>query len=326
MSIKNKCSIIILDAKKFNGEYNRRNIFYIVFLWLVSILAMITNLIKLFYKKILKTKNKSIKEIMWEMGRDKKHFSSIFVDRFNKFNHRSKYNAANWKSLYLFYNYYEKIKPQLKNGLEKLLTNFWIEKMENRQAINNRLKIVINLLVQIFTKFKNESEIRLLSIASGSAMAVIEAIKKYSGVNIKIKLLDVDVTAINEAKRIVKAEGMEDQFSFIHASSSELEEVCKNFKPHIIEMVGFLDYRPNQKAILLIKRIKKQLTENGVFITCNIQKNREKIFLDWVLLWPMIYRSKQELIYLLEKGGFNCQNIKIISDFFHIHNIAICKK
>ena len=76
----------------------------------------------------------------------------------------------------------------------------------------------------------------------------------------------------------------------------------------------------------MIDRIRSCLRENGLFITCNINKNREKIFLDWLLLWPMIYRNENQLADLLIQGGFAPENIQIIYEPFRIHGIAVCRK
>lgn len=228
------------------------------------------------------------------MGRDTKHVSSLFVDRFSRYNHQAKYGAAGWRSLDLFYNYHEKVKPRLGRNIEGWITRHWIEKIENRQAVTNRLKIAIDLLTSSFEEFAREREIRLVSVASGSAQAVLDAMKRRPDLNVKVLLIDSDESALNEARTLVRESDLESRFSYILDTTKALEKGCRRFKPHIIEMIGFLDYRPRQKAIALIDRIREQLPEGGVFLTCNIHPNREKIFLDWVLLWPMIYRTDAE--------------------------------
>ncbi len=320
---KKKVAIVVLPAKNFNGEHNKRSHPYIIILWLVSFWAMITNLSQAIYRKM--RTGHSLRRILWEMGRSSDHFSSIFVDRFSEFNHQSKTGAANWRSLDIFYNYHKKIKPKL-SGFDGWITRHWIEKMENRQAVANRLKIVVNLLEDAFKKFINEPEIRLVSIASGSAQAVIEAIERCPNLNIKAVLIDLDESAIEASRQRVKEAGLEERFSFIHGTTKVLEGVCQKFRPHIVEMVGFLDYRPDSKAIKLVSRIRDCLLPGGVFLTCNINKNREKIFLDWVLLWPMIYRNPKRFAGLLAKGGFSPEEMIIFYEPFRIHGVAVCKK
>ena len=139
----NKVSITTIAAEEFGGEHDRRSLSYIGVLWLVSIWAMITNCSKAFLKKLFEERNSSFGKTLWEMGRDANYISSFFVDRFSKYNHLAKVGAASWRSLELFYNYHEMVRPQLNRNLEGWLTRYWIGKMENRQAVTNRLKVVV---------------------------------------------------------------------------------------------------------------------------------------------------------------------------------------
>jgi len=321
----NEVSVITLK-NEFGGEHCVRSRFYILSLWLVSFWAMITNFIQVIFRKIFTERHKSFNRIMWDIGRDSNHISSTFVDRFSRYNHESKYGAAGWRSLNIFYNYNSKIKPFLNGNFEGMITRYWIEKMENRQAVTNRLKVVVNLLEETFLKFIHEPEIRLISVASGSAQAVIEAMLRCRHLNIKVILVDIDKSALKEARQSVKEAGLEDHFEFVRGTTRKLNEISQNFQPHIIEMVGFLDYRPDDKAITLINSIYQCLEPNGIFLTCNIRKNREKPFLDWVLLWPMIYRSEKQFAKLLLGGGFNPTKTEIIYEPFKIHGIGVCQK
>jgi hypothetical protein len=328
-SEKSKVNILTLSqsTKEIGAEleYSKRSFFYFGILWLVSLWAMITNVAQAMFIKIFKKREDYFQKILWTIGRDPNHISSTFVDRFSRFNHQSKYGAAGWRALNVFYNYHDFVKPQLENKFEKVITKFWIEKMQNRQAVTNRLKVAVWLLSKAFSKFINEPEVRLVSIASGSAQAVVEAIKK-SPQSIKAVLIDMDQTAIDEAKRIVREAGFESNFTFIKGDTSSVKKVCTEFKPHIIEMIGFLDYRPEKKAIKLVHKIYDCLPADGIFLTCNIRKNIEKIFLSWVLLWPMIYRNEKQFSNILINGGFSPEKVDLIYEPFKIHGIGVCQK
>jgi hypothetical protein len=268
----------------------------------------------------------SFTQALWIVGRSPNHYSSLLGDLTSKINHEAKVYAAGWRSLDIFYNYKEKIEVNLGNRLADKFTRLWIGKSENRQSVANRKKIVTKLLINSFRKFINAPEVRLISLASGSAQAVIDAIKKTPGCKIRVKLIDNDPTAIEESKRVVKEAGLEDSFEFIKGTTKEFENACKDFEPHIIEMVGFLDYRTDDKAVCLFRRIRSNLSPRGLFLTCNISKNREKILLDWILLWPMIYRTPEKLLEILKKGGFEEKKIELYSCPFEIHTIALCQK
>lgn len=315
----------VLASEKFDGEYDRRGLLYVAGVWAISTFAMITNCAQAAIRTI-GSGSRTFGEILWTMGRDRRHVSSMFGDRFSRYNHQAKWGAAGWRALDIFYNYHEKVKPELGNNLEGWMTRQWIGKCENRQAVTNRLKIAINLLVDTFDGLPHEPEIRLLSIASGSAQAVVAAMKRRPDLNIRILLIDFDESALAEARKLVQESGLESRFSYIVDTTRALDKACREFQPHIIEMIGFLDYRPHKKAIVLVDRIRNHLPAGGTFLTCNIHPNREKIFLDWILLWPMIYRTDVEFAEIMVGGGFAPDKVALIYEPFKIHGIAVCRK
>ncbi len=322
---RNDVVLTTLNPDDFGGEHTPKSLLYLVSLWAVSALAAATNLAQAYLAPAARTSGRPLRQRLWDMGRDPQHVSSPFVDRFSRFNHQAKYGAAGWRSLDLFYNYHEKVVPALDHDIEGALTRYWMG-MANRQAVTNRLKIVVNLLADAFAEFAHEGEIRILSLASGSAQAVIAAMLRCPQLNVRAVLIDNDETAIEEARKNAGQAGLADRFAFVCGATSQLEEVCADCHPHIIEMVGFLDYRPTAKAIELIRRIRDHLPDGGVFITSNIRPNPEKSFLDWVLLWPMIYRSEEELAELLVEGGFVPINSVLIYEPFKIHGVAISRR
>jgi len=345
---ENGITVQRLASNEFDGEHKQNGAFYLCVLWAVSLVAKITNSVQAFCRFLQKDKSsvwnaikagnfkKAAKRFVFiwvttslEMGRDQNHVSSFFVDRFSRYNHQAKWGAAGWKSLDIFYNYWERVKPQLMDNWEGRLTRYWIERMENRQAVTNRLKIAVNLLSDALSlsKFSNGPEIRLLSIASGSAQAVIQTMKRCPGLNIKAVLIDSDQTALDEAKKSIEEAGLADKFKLKLGKTEILEEVCKTFQPHVVEMIGFLDYRPDEKAIQLIGRIRNVLQRGGVFITCNIRRNPERFFLHWVLIWPpMVYRSASQLGKLIVGGGFMEEKTKLFYEPFEIHGLAVAVK
>jgi len=235
-----------------------------------------------------------------------------------------KENAMRWKALDIAYNYEFK----KDNAFVTRITDFWLN-IKNAQAVRNRLKLVKKELRQEIQNLADKkSEIRLLSIAAGSAQGVIETMTEFKqkGILTKAIFLDLDPTAIEHSRQIAQKFGIVNQITFINKSAKELEEAVGDFKPNIIEMVGFLDYRPKEKAINLIGKISRLLDSDGVALISNIAPNSERYFLYQVMNWPMIYRSANQLADVMVKGGFNPKDCKIIYEPLKINGIAIGRK
>jgi hypothetical protein len=276
--------------------------------------------------------NPDMKKILWNMGRDPNHYSHIFADGYSYLNHEVKVHAATWRALDIFYNFHEKYAPTLGATLGDIITKFWIAGMKNSQAIVNRKTMSIDLIVQHLHTYKGVEPVKIVSLACGSAQMIIEAVLKYKK-PVQVKLLDSDSEALSVAKEAVEAAGLLGQFEFIQVSVDprKIRRYCYKFKPFLIDMIGLMDYFKDRLATAVISEVKRCLAEDGMFLTCNINYNSEKEALDWVLLWPMIYRTPEEWRDILLQGWFakdefEREKVSIIYDPSWIHGIAKCLK
>jgi hypothetical protein len=89
-------------------------------------------------------------------------------------------------------------------------------------------------------------------------------------------------------------------------------------------MMGMIDYLRDTTIILLIRKIKRCLREDGYFFTCHIHPNVEAYFLRHVVNWEMSYRSCEALCTLMEKGGFS--SYRLFTEPHGIHSVAAARK
>jgi len=234
---------------------------------------------------------------------------------------RIKENVGHWQALDIVYNY--------QKGSENIFADFWYD-LRSSQATRNRLKLIKFLLSKNIEEIsKNNNEVRLISIASGSAQGVIETVAQFKerGILVKAVLIDLDPTAIDHAQKLAEKVGIKDQFIFVNKTASFIGELEKKFKPHIVEMVGFLEYRPSNKTIKLIRLIYQVLEKDGVFLVSQIAPNLESFFLKEVINWPMIYRKPNELIKIISSlAGFSPENCCFYHEPLKIHYIIEAKK
>ncbi len=205
---------------------------------------------------------------------------------------------------------------------------FW-SNLKCFQATKNRLYLVKNLLLNNIVKFAERNiEPKIISIASGSAQGILECISQAKEKKILVKgiLIDIDTSALAHAKKLAQKLGIENQITFLNKTASVISEIDEEFKPNIIEMVGFLEYRPDEKAIKLIHLIYQVLEKGGVFLTSQILPNLERFFLKEVINWPMIYRTPEKIGKILLKSGFSLENCFFYLEPLKIHCIIECRK
>jgi SAM-dependent methyltransferase len=247
--------------------------------------------------------------------------NSIFVDQYSHNLRLIKEGATSWRALDIIYNH--------RFGGRKTLTgyldDFWIGMM-NAQAVRNRFRLVKIELKDTLARFKNEGEVRLMSLACGSAQAVIDVVSelKNEGIKVKLLLIDKDDKALIHAKKLALERGVVGQVDVLRANILKVRMISETFRPHVIEMLGLLDYLHDNMAVSFISRIRDQLPKGGYFFTCNIRPNPEMHFIKHVVNWPMIYRTSRELSAIVTAAGFN--DVQQIYEPLRIHGVIIAKK
>lgn len=236
-----------------------------------------------------------------------------------------KKNATTHKALEAIYTYKFNSRD-LKNNIKETIANYFWFNLINCKAVRNRLKLVKKILEKIIIALGKE-EIKIISLASGSARAVIETIAKYknNGVKIRSLLVDQNKEALEYSKWLAEYYKI-NNIEIIQDKIENISNDISKFNPDIIEMVGLLDYFENDRVIKLINDIYNSLPDHGVFITCNINYNSEKRFVTNVIKWPLIYRNESELFEVVTKGGFDPSYVKIIYEPMKIHGIVVAFK
>jgi len=217
-------------------------------------------------------------------------------------------------------------------GVFKGVAEYLWFKLGNPRAVRNRLKLVKRFLKEIISSISHKEEALIFSLGCGSARAVIESlheIKKF-GTDLKfldVKLLDKDPQALDLSKTIISNHDLKEcRFSFILDKIRNFPLYLESHQPDIIEMVGVLDYLPDDKAIEIFQKIYQELIPGGFFITANIRDNREADFVTKTINWRMIYREPADLMKILLVAGFDKDKIRIVYEPLKTHGIAICQK
>ena len=254
------------------------------------------------------------------LGKPEPSTNTAWFDGLGPSCRRVKEGHASWRALDEIYNH-----QFGQGGFGGLIDDFW-GGMLNCQSVRNRLKLVKQEVERAIMRFSNHKEVRLLSLAAGSAQGIIEVMAKLKskGIRVRALLLDIDQSALDYAKKLADQYGVGDQIETVKTSVAFASRVSKDFQPQIIEMLGLLDYIPRDKAVRLIRTIRESLPDKGVFLTCNIAPNIEMHFARWVINWSMIYRTPAELAEVVTEAGFD--DCRLVYEPLKVHGLAIAQK
>ena len=254
-------------------------------------------------------------------GLPKPKINTFFFDGMGLACRKVKEYATTWRAMEIIYNH---VFPK-KLILGGVLDEFYWHGM-NCQALRNRYKLVKKELRKAISEFSNEKEIKIMSLACGAGQALIEVVAEFKNKNIfvRAKLVDFSAEALEHAKKLAEQYGVADRIEYSQVNIDDNENYFKNFKPKIVEMLGFLDYVEQDKAINFVKKIYNILPKGGKLITCNIAPNVEQYFLKWVIDWPMFYRRPKDLLEIGQQSGF--ADYHVIYEPMKIHGLLIAKK
>lgn len=203
--------------------------------------------------------------------------------------------------------------------------------MNNSKAVRNRLKFVKR---ELKNHLENISEldrnIEIISIASGSSRALIETVKNghyLKDAKLSLTFLDKSEHAIQYSKDLsVHINHLPIKMEWLNASAGSFLRNAPNGKYDVVEIVGLLDYFTDEKVLEIFQGIYNTLQSGGILITANINHNTEEKFLTKVIEWPMIYRTAEELASLVNKAGFDYNNMKVFYEPLKIHGMVVAKK
>lgn len=215
------------------------------------------------------------------------------------------------------------------NLTQRLFKFIWLS-TNNSKAVRNRLKLVRREVEnQIKTLLRLGRPIKILSVASGSSRAIIEAINSIrfeSEPDMSITFVDKNQDAIEYSKELSKDHKYFSKFEWFNMTAGNFfcERQDKRFT--IVEMVGLIDYFDNEKAVRIFASIFNSLEPGGILITANIDNNAERKFVTKAVGWNMIYRSASQLADLLTLSGFSSDKLRIYYEPQMIHSVIVATK
>jgi len=219
-----------------------------------------------------------------------------------------------------------------KTVLQKFFHFVWFT-TNNSKAVRNRLRLVTRELKNAIKEHVDQRKnVKILSIAAGSARAVLDAVSDYNSLSkeeIKVTFLDKNPKANEYSQRLVLERNYPDNhmFNWIVDKAGNFPKYLKDEDcPNIVEIVGLLDYFENDAIERLMRLIYENLEDGGVFITSNIIDNLERKFVTNVVGWKMIYKKPEEFHKIAKEAGFKDENISILIEPFKIHFVMIAKK
>lgn len=184
------------------------------------------------------------------------------------------------------------------------------------QGVRNRYQIVRDILS------KSETGGDILSIACGSAQAVIHGAKDLinNGTNVNLILTDSSEYALDLSRCRAKEAGIIKSVEFHKIPFWKLKREFPNLKTIFTEGCGIADYLKDNHVVALAEYALSTLQDSGHLVMSGMNQTPHAKMLSKPYNWDIEYRPPKKFGELMQKAGG--KNIKIYVEPWEIYYVA----
>jgi extracellular factor (EF) 3-hydroxypalmitic acid methyl ester biosynthesis protein len=177
------------------------------------------------------------------------------------------------------------------------------------QAVRNRVDYFAEKITELVKSHPETGEpIRILSVACGPAMEWQKLVPVLpDNVQLEVDLLDQDEQALLSTQRQIKrllARYPEKSIRFRYLNKAIKNIIVRGTERQNYDLVyssGLFDYLSDSASAMAASRLLDSVKPGGRLIIGNFNVgNPNQLVMDYALDWPLIYRSKEDLIDLFK--------------------------
>lgn len=211
------------------------------------------------------------------------------------------------------------------------LVDGWCLNSASARAVRGRRRLLANLLEVIVSDRNNgRRPVRIMNLACGSNRELFDFLARFKRTeSVEAVCVDADLQALEYTNTRVNV--------FPHRAAIRLmnDNVVKwslgstrhQYEPFdIIYSTGLTDYLDRRLFLAVVSRCYEHLKPGGVLIVGNFDHaNPNRLFMDHILNWKLIYRSANELRELFAESPFG-NRVRIEAEEEGVNLFAIATK
>ena len=206
------------------------------------------------------------------------------------------------------------------DGKLGIVIDSWCLNTPSAQAVRNRKKLLAKKIKSICDQLKDKQSetIKIMNLACGPNLELFEFLYQcnYSD-QIDATCVDIDSQALHFIDQQINIFPHKAVIRLMNENLVKwaIGKIDHDFGLHdIIYSAGLTDYLNDELFIAFVNRCYSQLKPNGHLIIGNFSPmNPDRLLMDHVLDWRLIYRTADELKFLFQQTAFN-DNVTIFSE------------
>ncbi len=198
------------------------------------------------------------------------------------------------------------------------LVDEWLLNRPPCCAVRGRRLFLKNMLLEKSDHIlRSKDKVKIMNLACGPSRELFDFIKEFKHDDkVMATCLDIDPQALKYTDQLSR--------SFSHNSQIRVMEdnlikwamgtsTQKIEKQDIIYSGGLFDYLDDTLFLMLANKCHEYLNPGGILLIGNFKPNPDKIFMDNLLEWRLIYRTPDDLHSILSKSKFG-KKIEIMEE------------
>ena len=206
----------------------------------------------------------------------------------------------------------------------------WIRSIPTCLALKNRGNIITATLNELADNWTSPNPMPVTSLASGAANEILDLYFQTTPPNIKVTCIDLNHRYLARAANLARKIGCNDCLTFVQENVLLLAQNNNRMTippQQIIYSVSMSNYLRDRELISLLNWIYEHLLPNGTVILGNFHAaNPDRVLLEQILEWHLIYRSAEELERIFARSKFRSLPVEIESDEFGVELFVVCNK
>jgi 2-polyprenyl-3-methyl-5-hydroxy-6-metoxy-1,4-benzoquinol methylase len=194
----------------------------------------------------------------------------------------------------------------------------WMDRMAVRynpisMATRNRRKLVTAKLTTIVNSFAESIPLQLLGVGAGPGLHLQDAIVRSGRARdgVKIWLIDRDAESFEFGRQCARERGLQERVEYIQGDACAIRSVLPNVSPHVIKIVGLLEYLTDEQAVQLLVSLREVIHPTGRLLTHGlVDRYNSGPFLERAFGLKHVKRTADDVGVLLNDARFNTLSVQ----------------
>lgn len=193
----------------------------------------------------------------------------------------------------------------------------WMDRMAVRynpisMATRNRRKLVTAKLTELLKAIGSAGSIHLLGIGAGPGLHLQDSVVRagLTPEQVRIWLIDRDSDAFAFGRECAAERGLQSCVEFVQGDAREIRRVLPNVSPHVVKIVGLLEYLTDEQAAQLLSAVRAVIQPDGRLLTHGlVDRYNAGPFLCRTFGLSHVQRTADDVRGLLKSVGFETLSV-----------------